>query len=77
MTSATPDSNILFATRNNTDGFKVFRFDEKGVFTAPILKATGYATGSLPTSPDEGWIVFDNTTKEFKGWNGSSWAVLG
>jgi hypothetical protein len=79
MTSATPDSNIVFATRNNTDGFKVFRFDERGVFNAPVIKATGYATGSLPTAgvTDEGFIVFDSTTKEFKGWNGTSWVVLG
>jgi hypothetical protein len=77
MTSATPDSNIIFATRNNVDGFKVFRFDEKGVFTAPVLKATSYTTVNLPTGPDAGWIVFDSTSNEFKGWNGSSWVVLG
>jgi len=77
MTSATPDSNIIFATRNNVDGFKIFRFDEKGVFNAPVIKATGYATGSLPTGPEEGWMVFDSDTKQFKGWNGTSWVVLG
>lgn len=52
-------------------------FNSKGVFNAPIFKASGYATGSLPMSPEEGWIVFDSTTKEFKGWNGTSWSVLG
>jgi hypothetical protein len=77
MNSVTPDSNIIIATRNNIDGFKVFRFNEKGVFTAPVLKATGYATLSLPTGPEEGWIVFDSDTKQFKGWNGTAWAVLG
>jgi hypothetical protein len=77
MTSATPDSSIIFATRNNTDGFKVFRFDEKGVFTAPVLKATSYTTVNLPSGPDAGWIVFDSTSNQFKGWNGSSWVVLG
>jgi len=77
MTAVTPDSNIVIATRNNIDGFKLFRFNEKGVFTAPIIKATGYATGSLPTGPEEGWIVFDSDTKQFKGWNGTAWAVLG
>jgi hypothetical protein len=77
MNSATPDSNLLFAVRNNVDGFKVFRFNERGVLTAPVFKATGYATGSLPSSPEEGWIAFDSTTKQFKGWNGTAWAVLG
>jgi hypothetical protein len=81
MTSATPDSNLLFVTRNNIDGFKLLRFNERGVLSAPIFKATGYATGSLPAlatgAPDEGFIVFDSTTKEFKGWNGTAWVVLG
>ena len=54
-----------------------FSFNSTGVLNAPILKATGYPTGSLPSSPEEGWIVFDSSTKQFKGWNGSSWAVLG
>lgn len=48
-----------------------------GVFSMPIAKVAGYATTSLPTGPEEGWIVFDSTSKEFKGWNGSSWVVLG
>jgi hypothetical protein len=56
---------------------KQFSFNSSGVLTAPIFKAAGYATGSLPTSPEEGWMVFDSTTKEFKGWNGTTWVVLG
>lgn len=78
--SATPDSTIFIATRNNTDEFKVLSFDHLGVLNVPIFKATGYATGSLPTTTgatEEGYIVFDSTTKQFKGWNGSAWVVLG
>ncbi len=52
-------------------------FSSNGVLTAPIFKPGSYATGSLPTSPAEGWIVFDSTTKEWKGWNGTLWQVLG
>jgi hypothetical protein len=55
-------------------------FTSLGVLNAPVFKATGYATGSLPTATganEEGYIVFDTTTKEFKGWNGSAWVVLG
>ena len=55
-----------------------------GVFSMPIAKVAGYATGDLPgtsglgdSTPDEGWIVFDSTTKQFKGWNGTAWVVLG
>lgn len=61
----------------NPATYKKATFSTSGVFNAPVFKATGYATGSLPTSPEEGWIVFDSTTKEFKGWNGTSWTVLG
>lgn len=52
-------------------------FNSKGVLNVPILKAASYATGALPTSPEEGWMVFDSTTKQFKGWNGTDWIVLG
>lgn len=55
-------------------------FTPKGVLTAPIFKATGYATGNLPNTAAvdaEGYIVFDSTTKQFKGWNGTIWVVLG
>jgi hypothetical protein len=52
-------------------------FSSNGVFEAPIFKPGAYATGSLPSSPAEGWIVFDSTTKEWKGWNGTIWQVLG
>lgn len=77
--STAPAANMEFTMPNgpNPAGYKKATFSTAGVFTAPVFKATGYATGSLPTSPEEGWIVFDSTTKEFKGWNGTSWAVLG
>jgi hypothetical protein len=55
-------------------------FSPKGVLNVPIFKATGYATGSLPNTSGvdaEGYIVFDSTTKQFKGWNGTIWVVLG
>ena len=50
-----------------------------GTFTAPVLKSGSYATGDIPTGADvgPGSIVFDSTTNEFKGWNGTSWVVLG
>jgi Major tropism determinant N-terminal domain len=62
----------------NSTGVATLTFDNQGVLNVPIFKATGYATGSLPTAgaPDEGFIVFDSTTKQFKGWNGTAWVVL-
>jgi len=61
----------------NPATYRKATFNTAGVFNAPVFKATGYATGSLPSSPEEGWVVFDSTTKEFKGYNGTSWVVLG
>lgn len=55
-------------------------FNSKGVLNVPIFKATGYATGSFPATTgaaEEGYIVFDSSSKQFKGWNGSAWVVLG
>ena len=50
-------------------------FDSKGVLSAPIFKAGSYSV--LPESPQEGWLVFDSVNKVFKGWNGTSWVILG
>lgn len=69
--------SLTIGVRNTAGNFERFTFTNDGALTAPIFKATGYATGSLPSSPEEGFIVFDSTTKEFKGWNGTTWAVLG
>ena len=52
-------------------------FSLKGVLNAPVFKATGYPVGGEPTSPEEGWMIFDSTNKQFKGWNGATWVVLG
>ena len=78
LTNALPSSRLRIATQNNTNA-NYFEFKANGEFQAPKFKATGYPTGSLPTADatNEGWIVFDSTTKEFKGWNGSAWVILG
>jgi len=52
-------------------------FSPKGVLNVPVFKATGYPTGGEPTSPEEGWMIFDSTSKQFKGYNGTTWVVLG
>jgi hypothetical protein len=77
MADTNPASNLAFVTNDNAGGVKIASLDYRGAFNAPIFQATGYATGSLPTGAEEGWIVFDSDTKQFKGWNGTAWAVLG
>ena len=77
LTNSLPGSRIEVITGNNNSGFSVFSFDEKGVFSSPVIKAGSFITSSLPESPVAGYIVFDSTTSQFKGWNGTSWVVLG
>jgi hypothetical protein len=50
--------------------------DAAGRWNAPRLKVTGYATGSYPTSPTKGEIIFDSTTNHFYGYNGTSWVAF-
>ena len=50
--------------------------DPKGRWNAPRLLVTSYATGSYPTSPTKGEIIFDNTTNHFYGYNGTSWVAF-
>ena len=84
--AADPDESITtgnipsiagFVTIDTTGNPNFMTFNSKGVLNAPVIKATSYATGSFPSSPETGWIVFDETTFQFKGYNGSTWVVLG
>lgn len=61
----------------NQNLYKKATLDVDGVFTSPVIKTGSYATVDLPTNPTAGSIVFDSTSNEFKGWNGTAWVVLG
>ena len=54
--------------------------DSQGVFRAPVFKASSYSLttpGDFALTPAAGMIIFDSDTSEFKGYNGTSWVVLG
>jgi len=74
--TAHPASTVGIAAGTNGNDPVSATLNKDGVFTAPIFKATGYETGSEPASPEEGWIIFDSTTKKFKGFNGTVWSDL-
>lgn len=59
------------------DTVSTLTFSPKGVLNAPVFKATGYPTGGEPAYAQEGWMIFDSTSKQFKGYNGTAWVVLG
>ena len=69
--------SFFVSTEDEVGASKILSFNSKGILTAPVFKAASYPTISLPSTPEEGWLVFDSTTKEFKGWNGTAWVVLG
>lgn len=66
-----------FILQDGLGGTKAMTFSSKGVLNAPILDISGYETGAEPTSPQEGWVIFNSTTKQFLGFNGTTWNVLG
>lgn len=37
------------------------------------VRLASVATGAEPATPEEGTMVFDTTTKKFKGWDGTAW----
>ena len=78
VTKTWPDSTLTIFTGNNSDTtYSKFTFSGNGVLNAPIFKLASYETLSLPSNPETGWMVFDSTTNQFKGWNGASWIILG
>jgi hypothetical protein len=53
-------------------------FRPNGSLSAPILQAVPKTTIQVNAiTPDDGMIVFDTDTNQFKGYNGSAWVVLG
>jgi hypothetical protein len=79
MTTDSPASAIGLVTGGNggLESVNFAVFDSRGVFHAPVFSATTYATSNLPINPNPGWMVFDHTTNQFKGWNGTEWTILG
>ena len=59
-----------------TKTFQVLSFNSLGVLNAPVLQTGLYATGSYPTNPSKGMIIFDSTSNHFYGYNGSAWVAF-
>ena len=59
-----------------TKTFQLLSFNSLGVLNAPVLQTGLYATGSYPTNPSKGMIIFDSTSNHFYGYNGSAWVAF-
>jgi hypothetical protein len=68
-----PASNIAFVTNGGGNNQNLAYFSYKGIFNAPRLLVTSYGTGSYPSSPQAGEIIYNSTTNHFFGYNGTSW----
>lgn len=75
-----PSSNITLITGGGGSSHNYAVFNDQGVFYAPMLMTGSYATGSYPSVPSgptsAGIIIFDSTTSQFMGYNGSTWVQL-
>lgn len=60
-------------------GYHVLFLRGDGVMEGMLYKAVSIPEASLPFSgaEEEGMILFDSTNKQFRGWNGTNWVVLG
>jgi hypothetical protein len=63
--TTTPDPAAIVDIESSDKGFKV-----------PTLTSTSNVSPT-PTTASAGLIIFETTTSQFKGWNGSSWVILG
>ena len=67
-----PRSSLYFAVGGGAS-VQTAVFTGQGVFYAPVIMCGSYAgSGAYPTSPAEGFIAFDSTTKHFVGYTGSA-----
>jgi len=76
LSDAYPASSIGFGSGGGGSVVNIAKLDAKGRWNSPRLQITGYATGSYPSSPIQGEIIFDSTTKKFMGHNGTAWVAF-
>jgi len=76
LTDVFPKSILKLITGGGGSTLQQASLNSNGVFTAPVFKATNYATGSFPANPEKGWIIFDSTANDFMGYNGTAWVAF-
>ena len=68
-----PDASVVIGINNGQPNGDWLQLDVDGKTSVSYMKLKGYATGAEPATPEEGTMVFDSTTKKFKGWDGTAW----
>lgn len=67
MLTPFPSSSFAIFTGSNSEAPNQLLFSDRGVLSAPFIKATSYDTPNIPADPEVGCIIFDSTTQKFKG----------
>lgn len=75
FTNASAGVSIGNATANPSAVLDVSSTD-KG-FKVPVVSGTGTVSPAPALASDAGLIIFDSSTNQFMGYNGSSWVILG
>jgi len=76
FTSTSPAASLAILTGNN-GSYNQYVFNGKGTFSASTIKTGSYnGSGSYPSSPDAGMIIFDSSDNHFYGYNGNTWKQL-
>ena len=76
FTSTSPAASLAILTGNN-GSYNQYVFNGKGTFSASTIKTGSYnGSGSYPSSPAAGMIIFDSSDNHFYGYNGNTWKQL-
>jgi len=76
FTSTSPAASLVILTGNN-GSYNQYVFNGKGTFSAPTIKTGSYnGSGSYPSNPAAGMIIFDSSNNHFYGYNGTIWKQL-
>jgi hypothetical protein len=78
MSDSTPASNLAFITNKSNGDRNISYFDSNGIFNAPIFLATSYTTIEMNAiaAPTAGMIIFNSSTNNFYGHNGTAWVAF-
>lgn len=78
--SSTINSNVVIGNTLefiNQTGKYLEHSGSTGITSVYALTVGSFTTGNEPSTPEQGTIIFNDSTKEFQGWNGTAWVVLG
>lgn len=70
-----PSSTVNIAAGTNSENPVIATLNSAGTFSAPSLQTGVYTSNpeTRPSNPAKGMIIFNDTTGQFEGYNGTTW----